>query len=78
MSHILLTGATGLLGRYMIRDLILKGYSLAVLVRSSRTASATERIEEVMRHWEPTAGCLPAPKVLEGNIFTGPATTVRP
>ena len=68
MSHILLTGATGLLGRYLIRDLIQQGYSLAVLVRSSRTASATERIDEVMKHWEPSVGVLPAPKVLEGNI----------
>ncbi|MCH2200381.1 MAG: SDR family oxidoreductase [Fuerstiella sp.] len=68
MSCILLTGATGLLGRYMIRDLVLQGHSLAVLVRPGRTASATERIEEVMKHWEPTAGRLPTPKVLEGNI----------
>jgi thioester reductase-like protein len=68
MSHILLTGATGLLGRYMIRDLIQQGHSLAVLVRSSRTASATERIDEVMKHWEPTTGPMPVPKVLEGNI----------
>ncbi len=68
MSHILLTGATGLLGRYLIRDLIQQGHSLAVLVRSSRTASATARIDDVMKHWESTSEILPAPKVLEGNI----------
>jgi len=68
MSHILLTGATGLLGRYLIRDLIQQGHSIAVLVRSSRTMSAADRVVEVMAHWEPTAGILQTPKVLEGNI----------
>jgi thioester reductase-like protein len=69
MNHILLTGATGLLGRYLIRDLTQKGYSVAVLVRSSRVASASERIDEVMKHWEPiTTGQLATPRVLEGNI----------
>jgi len=68
MSHILLTGATGLLGRYLIRDLIQHGHSVAVLVRSSRTASAADRVDEIMKHWEPSAGVLATPKVLEGNI----------
>ena len=68
MNHILLTGATGLLGRYLIRDLTQQGYSVAVLVRSSRTTSASDRIDEVMKHWEPTTGQLATPRVLEGNI----------
>jgi nucleoside-diphosphate-sugar epimerase len=68
MNHILLTGATGLLGRYLIRDLTQQGYSVAVLVRSSRTASASDRIDEVMMHWEPSTGQLATPRVLEGNI----------
>ena len=76
MSHILLTGATGLLGRYLIRDLIQQGHSLAVLVRSSRQASATERIDEVMKHWEPETGVLPAPGTTLHQGFDGPQTEV--
>ena len=32
-SYVFLTGATGLVGRYLVRDLLLKGVRLAVLVR---------------------------------------------
>ncbi len=36
MNYVFLTGATGLLGRYLIKDLTEAGFSLAVLVRPSR------------------------------------------
>ncbi|MEI6257712.1 MAG: NAD-dependent epimerase/dehydratase family protein [Planctomycetota bacterium] len=39
-SFILLTGATGLLGRSLLRDLTAAGRRVAVVVRSSKTASA--------------------------------------
>lgn len=68
MGHIILTGATGLLGRYLIRDLMCRGYSLALLVRSGHRVSAAERVDEVMQHWESATGSLPSPRVLEGNI----------
>ncbi len=68
MSCILLTGATGLLGRYLIRDLARQGQQVAVLVRSGRLASAQQRVDQIMDHWRPTCGELPAPRVLEGNI----------
>ena len=40
MAYAFLTGATGLLGRYLIKDLIAGGATLAVLVRATRRATA--------------------------------------
>jgi thioester reductase-like protein len=69
MSYVLLNGATGLLGRYLMRDLLLKGQPLAVLVRKSRRESPRERIEAAMRTWEKLEGrALPRPHVLAGDI----------
>jgi thioester reductase-like protein len=69
MSHLLVTGATGLLGRYLMRDLLLKGQPLAVLVRKSRKHDPRERIEAAMRTWERELNrSLPRPVVLPGDI----------
>jgi len=69
MPYYLLTGATGLLGRYLLRDLLLAGQPLAVVVRSSRFAPAEHRVDAVMRHWEAELNrALPRPIVLEGDI----------
>ena len=40
MAYTLLTGATGLLGRYLLRDLTLADVPLAVVVRPTRFESA--------------------------------------
>ncbi len=65
----LITGATGLLGAYVVRDLLLDGRRLTVVARGSRRHSAAERIEEIVRHWEATLGKpLPRPVVLEGDL----------
>lgn len=69
MAYFLLTGATGLLGRYLLRDLTLADVPLAVVVRSSKRESASVRIETAMAHWEKTLGrALVRPVVLEGDI----------
>lgn len=69
-SHVLLTGATGLLGRYLIRDLAEHDVPLAVLVRPSRRMSAENRIEAICKFWKSESGVeLPRPKVLVGNIL---------
>jgi thioester reductase-like protein len=68
-SYFLLTGATGLLGRYLTRNLLLEGADLAVLVRPARRKSAEMRIEAIMRCWDEVLGTyLPRPKVLMGDI----------
>lgn len=67
--YTLLTGATGLVGRYLVRDLLLNEHDLAVVVRPSRRQSPTERMEEIMQHWERELGrSLPRPVVLSGDI----------
>lgn len=69
MPYAFLTGATGLLGRYLIKDLTVAGISLAVLVRPSRRATAQHRVENVMCYWDSVLGrSLPRPVVLEGDI----------
>lgn len=69
MGYLFLTGATGLLGSYLIRDLLRAGTRLAVLARPSRLASARHRIESQMVRWEKQAGRpLPRPVVWEGDI----------
>ena len=69
MSYHLLTGATGLLGRYLLRDLTLADVPLVVVVRSSRTESAEQRIETAMSSWEQQLGrALVRPVVMEGDI----------
>ncbi len=67
--HILLTGATGLLGRYLLRDLSLADVPVAVVVRGSRRQSADDRVEALMATWDDMLGrSLPRPYVLTGDI----------
>jgi thioester reductase-like protein len=69
MKYLLLTGATGLVGRYLLRDLLAEDVPVAVLVRSTRFESAAQRIEAIMERWEQLAGrCLPRPVVLEADL----------
>lgn len=69
MAYQLLTGATGLLGRYFVRDLGRAGVPLAVLVRPSRRNDPRERIEAICKSWESMLGeSIPRPVVLEGDI----------
>jgi thioester reductase-like protein len=68
-KYLLLTGATGLLGRSLIRDLSANGRRLAVLVRGSKTASAEARGDEILDDWRDVAGVtVEAPVVLAGDI----------
>jgi thioester reductase-like protein len=69
MNCLLLTGATGLLGRYLLRDFLLDDLPVAVLVRAGRRATAVDRIEAVMAHWEDVEEqTLGRPVVLEGDL----------
>jgi thioester reductase-like protein len=65
----LLTGATGLLGSYLLRDCLLAGRRMAVLARPSKSESAVQRIETQLRQWELSMDIsLPRPVVLEGDL----------
>jgi thioester reductase-like protein len=66
---ILVTGATGLLGSYLVRDLLARDVPIGVLVRPSRKQSARERVEVMVAGWETCLGRpLPRPAVLEGDL----------
>lgn len=68
-SCILLTGATGLLGRFLLRDLSAQGRQVAVVVRGNKTANAEKRVDELLHDWREVAGAdVPRPVVLEGDI----------
>jgi thioester reductase-like protein len=69
MGYLLLTGGTGLLGRYLLRDLTLADVPLAVVVRPTRWESAAQRIESILARWENEIGrALARPVILEGDI----------
>lgn len=69
MPYYLLTGATGLLGNYLLRDLLRANVPVAVLVRPSRKQTARQRVELLLSKWDDELGeLLPRPVVLEGDI----------
>lgn len=68
MSHYILTGATGLLGSYLLRDLLRQGHEVTVITRPTRLFSAEERICRLLETWETRSGPLPTPRVFSGNI----------
>jgi thioester reductase-like protein len=69
MPYHLLTGATGLLGTYLLRDGLAAGRQMAVVVRPSAMESPRQRVESIMARWERELGyALPRPPVLVGNI----------
>src|SRR2546428_9791255 len=71
--HILLTGATGLLGRYLLRNLLLADVPVAVVVRGIPRPSAEDRVEALMGTWEHVLQPpLPQPQVVEGDIYEPP------
>ncbi len=68
-GYLLLTGSTGLLGRYLMRDLLGSGQRLALLVRGSKKDSASDRVEGILQYWERQSGkTLPRPVLIEGDI----------
>ncbi|OHB68563.1 MAG: hypothetical protein A2Y77_15510 [Planctomycetes bacterium RBG_13_62_9] len=69
MAYYLLTGASGLLGSHLLRDCLLAGHRMAVLVRPAKTQSARQRVDACLAHWEEQTGQrLPRPVVLEGDL----------
>lgn len=65
----MLTGCTGLIGQYLLHELLSAGRPLAVLVRSNKNESATERVNGILNQWERRHSCtLPRPRVIEANL----------
>jgi thioester reductase-like protein len=69
MAYHLLTGATGLLGSYLLRDALEAGRRMAVLIRPCRSESARDRTESLLARWErANRRVLPRPVVIEGDL----------
>lgn len=65
----LVTGSTGLIGEYLLKDMLQAGFKIAVVVRASKSQSARQRIEGILQRWESELGTvLPRPVILEGDI----------
>lgn len=65
----LLTGATGLLGQFLLVDLLRSRCPTAVLVRRNRTGTAEQRVEQILRRFEQGTGRrFPRPVILEGDL----------
>ena len=68
-KYIFLTGATGLVGRYLMRDLFLQGRQLAVIARPGKRMSVEQRFEKILQMWESQLGfALPRPIVFAGDV----------
>lgn len=70
MGYYFLTGATGLLGSYLLRDGLRAGRQIAVLARPSRNQPARARIEATLTQIEDASRTLlPRPVVIEGDLL---------
>lgn len=68
-KYLLLTGSTGFVGRFLLRDLLLDGHRIALIVRGSKASSARERIDAILSEWEENLGrLLPRPVIIEGEL----------
>lgn len=67
-DYTLLTGATGQIGSYLLRDIIDAGKPLAVVVRPGVDLGVEQRIDEILKRWEDHLGRdLDRPVCLEGD-----------
>jgi len=71
-KYLLLTGCTGLVGRYLLRNLSLAGVPLAVVVRPGKRQSAEERVEQIMDGWNDGSGNPLRPPVCLAGDLTRP------
>ena len=68
-GFVFLTGATGLLGSYILRNLLSQGEHVAVLARPGRKETAEQRISKILAQWKKEIGeNLPMPKVFSGDL----------
>jgi thioester reductase-like protein len=68
-EFVFLTGATGLLGSYILHNLLKRNENVAVLVRPGRKETAEHRIAKILHHWKSeTGGHIPMPQVFSGDL----------
>ena len=64
--RIVVSGATGLLGRALISKLVMNGDSVAVLTRNVQKAKEILPLDVDVFHWDPSA-LVPPSESLEGS-----------
>ena len=75
MKYLLLTGTTGMVGRYLLRYLLEADVAVAAMVRPEKGPAL---LEQIMTFWEKELGrTLPRPVVIEGDLCH-PLVVVRP
>ena len=68
-KYILLTGATGFIGQYVMRRLLVKDVPLVVIGRAKGDMTASDRVMEIVRGFQAEEGReLPKPIVFTGDI----------
>ncbi|MCL2005713.1 MAG: SDR family oxidoreductase [Planctomycetaceae bacterium] len=68
-EFVFLTGATGLLGSYILHNLLKRKQNVALLARPGRKETAEQRISKILAHWKRGKGdTLPTPKVFSGDL----------
>lgn len=73
VSDVFLTGATGFLGAFLLRDLLRQGLAVHCLVRGADTGAARKRLEDNLRTYELLDG-LDLDRV---HVYTGDVTRPR-
>jgi thioester reductase-like protein len=69
LRGVLLTGSTGLLGRFLLRDLLLANCKVSVLVRDAADTKAADRIGAIIDFWSEALGRrLREPTIVSGDI----------
>jgi len=69
-GFVFLTGATGLLGSYIMYNLLKQDENVAVLVRPGRKETAEHRISKILSHWKKETGRTVAmPKIVSGDLL---------
>jgi thioester reductase-like protein len=67
---IFLTGTTGLLGSYILHNLLKRNEKIAVLARPGRKETAERRIAKILDHWKQATGkTVPMPVVFSGDLL---------
>lgn len=68
-KYTLLTGSTGLVGQFLVRDLLLAGHRLALVVRPTQKQTIDERVEAILQMWESKLDVtLSRPIVFAGDV----------
>ncbi len=67
-KYVFLTGSTGMLGSYFLRDLLASGRKVVTLVRPTRKKKASERVDSLLSIWENDSFHVLRPRVIEGDL----------